>query len=286
MNARMPEPPEGAPGWVGVQVQRVRPDADAWRAPVLAPDQVIDEQAVALVFNGLSHVVMMATPTHLDDLGVGFALSEGLIPDLAALRDVQLEQHAQGWSVQLTVSSQAFAALKDRRRQLTGRTGCGLCGIDSLEAFRADWPQPLPPATRAAAHAQLLAQRQAAIARASAQLPEHQPLQALTGGCHAAAWANAEGHITLAREDVGRHNALDKLIGAMAQAGQLGHGTQAGLALVSSRASYEMVSKCVRVGVGTLAAVSAPTALAVQLAQASGLRLFGFCRGARAVAYS
>ena len=111
-------------------------------------DHVIDEQPVALVFNGLSHVVMMATPTHLEDLGVGFALSEGLIPDLSALRDVEVERHAQGLSVHLEVSSQTFAALKERRRQLAGRTGCGLCGVESLQAFRADWPEPLPVSAR------------------------------------------------------------------------------------------------------------------------------------------
>ena len=148
-------------------------------------DHVIDEQPVALVFNGLSHVVMMATPTHLEDLGVGFALSEGLIPDLSALRDVEVERHAQGLSVHLEVSSQAFAALKDRRRQLAGRTGCGLCGVESLQAFRADWPEPLPVSARRGGVPP------EAIARAWAQLPEHQPLQALTGGCHAAAWATA-----------------------------------------------------------------------------------------------
>lgn len=247
-------------------------------APALAgapqADDVIDEQPVALVFNGLSHVVMMATPTDLADLGVGFALSEGLIPDLEALRDVEVEHHAQGHSVHLTVSSQAFAALKDRRRQLAGRTGCGLCGIDSLQAFRADWPMPLARSDEGV--------RPEAIAQAWSQLPAHQPLQALTGGCHVAAWGDAQGHIAWAREDVGRHNALDKLIGAMARQGL----PTEGFALVSSRASYEMVSKCVRVGWGTLAAVSAPTGLAVELAQASGLRLFGFCRGQQAVAYS
>jgi FdhD protein len=268
-----------ATGWAGVQVQRlgaVQPDR-------IEADQVIDEQPVALVFNGLSHVVMMATPTDLEDLGVGFALSEGLIADLSALRDVEVERHDQGWSVHLTVSSQAFAALKDRRRQLAGRTGCGLCGIDSLQAFRAEWPQPLP-ATTTQALAALPADAWAqAIARAWAQLPDHQPLQALTGGCHAAALASAEGHITLAREDVGRHNALDKLIGAAARQGL---SPAQGLALVSSRASYEMVSKCARAGWGALAAVSAPTGLAISLAQASGLRLFGFCRGQQAVAYA
>ena len=242
-------------------------------------DHVIDEQPVALVFNGLSHVVMMATPTHLEDLGVGFALSEGLIPDLSALRDVEVERHAQGLSVHLEVSSQAFAALKDRRRQLAGRTGCGLCGVESLQAFRADWPVPLPVSARRVGVCP------EAIAVAWSQLPDHQPLQALTGGCHAAAWADADGHIALAREDVGRHNALDKLIGAMARQDRAGSASE-GLALVSSRASYEMVSKCVRVGWGALAAVSAPTALAVELAQASGLRLYGFCREQQAVAYA
>jgi FdhD protein len=286
MNARTPglwpSEDDATTGWVGVQVQRL----NTHTAPPnhAEPDHVIDEQPVALVFNGLSHVVMMATPTHLDDLGVGFALSEGLIADVGALRDVAVERHAQGLSVHLEVSPQAFARLKERRRQLAGRTGCGLCGIDSLQAFRADWPAPLPAHT-----VQALAERpasawHAAIGQAWAQLPAHQPLQALTGGCHAAARADDTGQITLVREDVGRHNALDKLIGAAAREGLL-H-TPGGLTLVSSRASYEMVSKCVRVGWGVLAAVSAPTGLAVELAQASGLQLFGFCRGPQAVAYT
>ncbi|MEY4766353.1 MAG: hypothetical protein RI907_3026 [Pseudomonadota bacterium] len=291
MNARVPWPQpaddDHASGWAGVQVRRLQ-GAAAHVDACTEADQVIDEQPVALVFNGLSHVVMMATPTHLEDLGLGFALSEGLIADVSALCDIEVERHDQGqthgYSVHLTVSSQAFAALKNRRRQLAGRTGCGLCGIDSLQAFRADWPQPLPAELSAALAARPADAWHAAIAPAWAQLPDHQPLQALTGGCHAAALANAHGHITLAREDVGRHNALDKLIGAAARQGL--RPAAGDITLVSSRASYEMVSKCVRVGWGALAAVSAPTGLAVELAQASGFKLFGFCRGRQAVAYA
>lgn len=279
MNARTPGlwPPEdnAATGWVGVQVHRL--NTHSAPADHAEPDHVIDEQPVALVFNGLSHVVMMATPTHLEDLGVGFAMSEGLIADVGALRDVSVERHAQGLSVHLEVSPQAFARLKDRRRQLAGRTGCGLCGIDSLQAFE----QALPTAS---VHDALRAPGDlgAALRRALQALPSRQTLQAHSGGCHAAAWATPEGELVCVREDVGRHNALDKLIGAMALQGPL----PAGLVVVSSRASHEMVSKCVRVGLGTLGAISAPTSLAIALAQRSGLRLFGFCRGDSVVAYA
>jgi FdhD protein len=175
------------------------------------------------------------------------------------------------------VSPRAFARFKDRRRQLAGRTGCGLCGIDSLEAFHESLPVTLAPLQAKTDWST------DAIRRAFQALPPLQALQAQTGGCHAAAWALPDAGIALVREDVGRHNALDKLIGALARRGEL---TPDGLALVSSRASHEMVSKCVRAGIGTMAAISAPTALAIQLAQRSGLRLFGFCRQDSAVEYA
>ena len=241
-------------------------------------DQVIDEQPVALVYNGVSHVVMMATPLHLEDFALGFSLSEGLLSSLSELRDVEVHRGALGVSVQLEVSPRAFERFKDKRRQLTGRTGCGLCGIDSLQAFY----ESLPTA-RVGDGLARPGWSVDAISRSFRALPSWQALQAQTGGCHAAAWALPGQGIVLVREDVGRHNALDKLIGALAREGAL---TTEGLALVSSRASHEMVSKCVRAGIGAMAAISAPTTLGIELARRSGLGLFGFCRGDSAVEYA
>lgn len=284
MNARVNVPmgestDETPPGLRRVQVQRH--EGDMHRAD---HDWVIDEAPVALVYNGVSHVVMMATPTALEDFAVGFSLSEGLLQGIDELRDLRVEHAEAGASVHLEVSPRAFDRFKDRRRQLAGRTGCGLCGIDSLQAFQDTLPERVlmgpPPGTT---------ELSTAVRRALQALPRSQALQAQSGGCHAAAWATPDGHIARVREDVGRHNALDKLIGALALAGQLpasSSGPSAGLVVVSSRASHEMVSKCVRAGVGTLGAISAPTSLAISLAQRSGLRLFGFCRGEAAVAYA
>ena len=241
-------------------------------------DQVIDEQPVALVYNGVSHVVMMATPLDLEDFALGFSLSEGLLTSLDELRDVEVQRAPLGVSVQLQVSPRAFERFKDRRRQLTGRTGCGLCGIDSLEVFYESLPTAVVGEGRSAQ-----GWPTEAISQAFRALPPLQALQAQTGGCHAAAWALPGQGIVRVREDVGRHNALDKLIGALAREGAL---TPDGLALVSSRASHEMVSKCVRAGIGAMAAISAPTTLGIELARRSGLRLFGFCRGDSAVEYA
>jgi len=252
-------------------------------------DWVIDEAPVALVYNGVSHVVMLATPTALEDFAVGFSLSEGLLHGVDELRDLRVEphlsssRHGPGYSVHLEVSPRAFSRFKDRRRQLAGRTGCGLCGIDSLQTFEDTLPVrrvqgPLWDASHA-------------VRGALSRLPAHQALQAHSGACHAAAWATVEGELSCVREDVGRHNALDKLLGALALAGQLpmssdgSNAVGSGLVVVSSRASHEMVSKCVRVGVGTLGAISAPTSLAVSMARRQGLRLYGFCRGDAVVAY-
>jgi FdhD protein len=237
---------------------------------------------VALVYNGVSHVVMMATPTALDDFAVGFSLSEGLLCGIDELRDLRLAPAEAGVSVHLEVSPRAFDRFKNRRRQLAGRTGCGLCGIDSLQAF-AD----ALPVRQLVSHP---TDQSAAVRRALRALPAHQALQAHSGACHAAAWATPEGELRCVREDVGRHNALDKLIGALALAGRLPRTdatAHAGdIVVVSSRASHEMVSKCVRVGLGTLGAISAPTSLAIDLAHRRGLRLFGFCRGDAGVAYA
>lgn len=236
-------------------------------------DDVITEVPVAMVYNGISHAVLLASPQDLPDFALGFSLSEGILQQASELYDCEIFASEQGIELRLEIASARFAALKDRRRHMAGRTGCGLCGVDSLDAVA----QTLPPLTT---RPDL---QQAAIVRALATFPRWQPLHHTTGAAHGAAFCTVEGDIVLAREDVGRHNALDKLIGGLHR-----HDfdrTQ-GFALVSSRASYEMVQKTIMTGIPALVAVSAPTAYAVALAQRSGLLLAGFARTGRLVVYS
>ena len=248
-------------------------------------ETLAEELPVALVYNGISHAVMLASPADLEDFALGFSLSEGMIDSPDDLLDAEIlpadlgESVAlagtteRGLSVELKVTLRCFMRLKERRRTLAGRTGCGLCGTESLaEAVR--------PVGREAACIEIEA---AALERAMAALPSHQHLQKATGATHAAAWCAPDGEVLTVREDVGRHNALDKLIGALARAGT---DPASGFVVVTSRASYEMVYKAAHAGFGLLAAVSAPTGLAVRTAEAAGLVLAGFVRGDRAVAYS
>jgi len=235
-------------------------------------DSVVTEIPVALVYNGISHVVMMATPTQLEDLALGFSLSEGILQHRAQMRDLEVIEREQGVELSMTISAEAFAALKERRRNLVGRTGCGLCGIESLE-------QAVPPAVRVSSDLRIA---HTALQAAVAALGQRQSLKRLTGGVHGAAWCDASGLIELVREDVGRHNALDKLLGALAA----GECSAAGFALVTSRASYEMVSKAASRNIAVLAAVSAPTSLAVQQARQCGLTLVGFLQPGRQVIYA
>jgi FdhD protein len=238
-------------------------------------DRIAAEVPVALVFNGISHAVMMATPADLESFALGFALSEGLLASREECRGIEVVAGEQGIEIQLEVASGAAARLQEQRRSLVGRTGCGLCGIDSLK--RLDLvPEPLKPKAWVA---QLLP---ATVLRAFAQLPALQPLNALTGAHHAAAWATRDGDIVNVMEDVGRHNALDKLLGQRAQA-RLSNDD--GFIVMSSRASYELVRKCARLGVPLLATISAPTTLAVDIARQAGMQLYGFCRGEQAVHY-
>jgi FdhD protein len=235
-------------------------------------DWLAEEVAVALVFNGLSHAVMMATPADLEDFALGFGLTEGLLAGPGELYDTEVQPVDQGIELRLTVSARCFDALKQRRRTLAGRTGCGLCGTDSLAQVQR--PLPPVPAMRVAASALAAAQR---------ALRPWQAVQQLTGASHAAAWCDAAGAVLLVREDIGRHNALDKLVGAMLRAGA---DPAAGFICITSRASFEMVQKAAVAGVGVLAAVSAPTALAVDTARGCGLALAGFVRGDDLVAYT
>ncbi|TFH88031.1 formate dehydrogenase accessory sulfurtransferase FdhD [Billgrantia azerbaijanica] len=248
----------------------VRRGPTGWYAETLE-DALALEVPVALVYNGISHAVMMATPEDLEDFALGFSLSEGILAHHHECYDLEVREEPQGLAVHLTVSARRLAGLKQRRRSLAGRTGCGLCGTEALK-------QAIRPIPRVAAP--LLGD--AAIQRALAALADHQALQAVTGAAHGAAWCDSVGRIQLVREDVGRHNALDKLIGALARRGGP---DDEGFALVSSRASHEMVHKSACAGIGALVAVSAATALAVQQAQAAELLLVGFARPGRHVIY-
>lgn len=239
---------------------------------VPAPDWLIQEVPVALVFNGISHAVMMATPTDLEDLARGFAWTEGIVQAPHEWLDVDVVEAPAGVRLEVQVAAACEWRLKERRRQLAGRTGCGLCGIEQLE--QVTLKPPAVPSTVVAA-AQMLAVLQS--------LSDAQPLQQRTGAAHAAAWVDIHEGPLWVREDVGRHNALDKAIGAALAA--KADPRQAWLA-ITSRASFEMVQKAAMAGVGAMGAMSAPTALAVSCAQKAGLALAGFVRPPRWVAYT
>ncbi|GGX05811.1 sulfurtransferase FdhD [Pigmentiphaga litoralis] len=231
---------------------------------------VAEETPIALVFNGISHAVMMATPADLEAFALGFALSEGILDGIAACRDIELQGSPLGIEVHLSIGSAEFARLKDRRRSLAGRTGCGLCGIDSLAALDLhSGPVARPAWTRGLSLDTVMS--------AMSALPDHQPLNALTGGVHAAAWALPDGTLYKVMEDVGRHNALDKLIGWLAQEAD-GGTVPDGFVAMSSRASYELVRKCARMGYPALTTISAPSALAIELATQADMALYSFCR--------
>ena len=238
-------------------------------------DWVAEEVPVALEYNGIAHTVMLATPLDLADFALGFSLSEGILGHASELYGVEEDASELGITLRLSVASSAFARLKERRRSMAGRTGCGLCGTESLAHVARALP-PLPPVAAAGPF------DRAAIARAMAQFCELQTLQQATGAVHAAAWCSASGEVRWLREDVGRHNALDKLIGALAI-----HGVEAsqGFVAVTSRASFEMVQKTASAGVPLLAAVSAPTSFAVATAERAGLTLVGFARQQDLVVY-
>lgn len=246
-------------------------DGGLWSATT---DELIEEVPVALVYNGISHAVMLASPSDLEDFALGFSLSEGILARPDELRDIEVRPGDDGVSIEMEIASERFARLKERRRQLAGRTGCGLCGVESLAGVTA------MPARRLTASMPLAVD---AIHEALRQLPHGQVLRQRCGSAHAAAWADAAGNICCLREDVGRHNALDKLIGALARTGWQRDG---GFVLLTSRASYEMVQKTASARFAALVTVSAPTALAVQQARAAGLLLVGFARASGLVVYA
>ncbi|MDX2194483.1 MAG: formate dehydrogenase accessory sulfurtransferase FdhD [Gemmatimonadales bacterium] len=236
-------------------------------------EQLAEETPVTLVYNAVPHVVMMLTPADLEAFALGFSYTEGLITSPDDVREVTVVPHSRGIDVNLTVGDAAFAIVEGRARRMSGRTGCGVCGTDNVDSVL----RPLAPVGPG------VTVRGSAIHRALDGLEARQALNAAAHAVHAAGWADPSGELRLAREDVGRHNALDKLIGALLLERA---DPQAGFLVITSRASFEMVHKAASFGTGLLAAVGGATALAVRLAHASRLTLAGFVRRGGHVVYS
>lgn len=246
-------------------------DVTNWRAD--APGREADartipaEVPVSLVYKGFSHVVMMASPVDLEDFGLGFSLSEGVIASVDDMNAIDVLGDERGFIVSMDIPDEAYRRIAKRRRYLSGRTGCGLCGVESLEGA-------VPELEKLGSEGGLKISPDA-IYDAFENLHPHQPEKLATGAVHGAAWCAPDGGILCVREDVGRHNALDKLIGAMARDGA---DFTNGFCLITSRCSYEMVQKAVQVKMPVLAAISAPTTLALDMAEDSGLTLLAMVR--------
>ena len=239
----------------------------AWRGgnPAPASRELADETAIAITYNRVTHAVMMATPADLHDFATGFSLSEGIIPNPAAIEDFAAVEAEGGIELRLWIAPIHMAALERRRRRLAGATGCGLCGLESL----AETLRPVPPVPQGTTFTS------AEIAAAAASLAPAQTLNHATRAVHAAGFWTREAGLLALREDVGRHNALDKLAGALACAATQG---DAGILLLTSRISIELVQKAARMGAPLVVAVSAPTALAVRAADDAGMTLVGVAR--------
>lgn len=223
--------------------------------------QLAIESALAISYNGLNQAVMMVSPLDLEDFVVGFSLANNIIQNRDELYDLQLQQvQEDSWHADLQISSRAFWNLKQQRRQMTGSSGCGLCGVEALEQALPPLSPLTPSALPQAAHLQHLRQRIDAV----------QQLAQRSGGLHAAAFVDRHGEVVLCREDIGRHNALDKLIGALLRHK---HDMRGGFAVVTSRCGLELLHKAVRVGLGTLVSLSAPTSLTVDWARRHNLNL-------------
>ena len=229
------------------------------------------ETPVSLVYNGISHAVMMCTPQDLEDFALGFSLTEGIIDKPTDIYGIDVLEVCNGIEVQIELSSRKFMALKEHRRNLTGRTGCGICGTEQLNQVYKNFPQL---ACTFQFNINLLDD-------CLRTLQIHQQLGRQTGATHAAAFFDLQGNMLAIREDVGRHVALDKLLGWQAKADK-----PQGFVLVSSRASYEMVQKMIACGVEMLVAISAATDLAVKMAETHHLTLIGFAREGKANVYA
>jgi FdhD protein len=265
-----PKRPDQGRGYVTRRVDRYRHGEHERTS-----DAITEEVPVAMVYNDVPFAVMMVTPLDLADFALGFSLSEGLVGKPEDLQSIEVRPRLEGVELAMRVASDVVEqrAGKGGERLLPGRSGCGLCGARMLEdAVR--HPAPVGEGPRIEA---------AALERALETLQAAQPVNSATGAVHAAAWVDMQGAIVLVREDVGRHNALDKLIGALAKARI---DVQHGFLLVTSRASYEMITKAASAGISVMAAISAPTALAVHLAESTHMTLVGFARPGSYVVYT
>ena len=234
---------------------------------------VAEEIPVALVYNGEPFVVVMASPADLEDLAIGFSLTEGVIEQWTEPRRIEVVRHSRGIELQIEVNEADASRLAGRRRGISARTGCGVCGIESIdEVLRV--PRVVTSSDTVPIDA---------LWRAAAELEARQPVNAETRAVHAAAFADRAGALRVVKEDVGRHNALDKVIGAMVRERV---DPADGFVVVTSRASYELVQKAAAAGVPVLAAVSRPTGLAIQLAEQANITLVGLLRGRSANVYS
>ena len=249
----------------------VRLPRDAWRhgRRLFGERCVAEETAVAISYNRVTHAVMMATPADLEDFAIGFSLSEGVVGSAAEVEELQVVPADNGVELRMWIAPGRLDGLLARRRQMAGPTGCGLCGLDSLE-------QALRPVPRVSCDLCVMPRE---LDAAFASLGRSQPLGCATRAVHAAGfWRRnrPEGAgLVAAREDVGRHNALDKLAGALARAGHRG---ESGVLVLTSRVSVELVQKAAVLGAPIMAAVSAPTALAIRTADAAGITLVGIVR--------
>ena len=258
-------------GWPSYQQITV----DRWKGQLYErrEDFIAEEVPISLIYNQIPHVVMLATPTNLEEFALGFSITEGIIKSPHELLSARVYNRSNGIEVQLKIPEHRFDRLSDKGRNLTGRTGCGLCGASTLQqAIR----QPNTVKGELSVSAEDL--RSALF-----DIGNHQKLNHITGAVHAAAWVVPGQGITDIREDVGRHNALDKLIGCLLRNNK---DLSSGFIIITSRASYEMVQKTAWVGISLLAAISAPTGLAIRLANETGLTLIGFARDDQHVVYT
>ena len=260
---------------VGYAEPLLRLRATRWRdgQPTQSAETIAEETPVSIVYNGIPHVVMMATPQDLEDFALGFSITEELIGAPADLEHVEVVRYSQGIEIQAQVSKACEEVIAGRSRRLTGRTGCGICGADSV-AMVLKQLHPVEGDITIGTET---------IRRALDSLTAHQTLNAEAGAVHAAGWAGLDGNVQVVREDVGRHNALDKLIGALLKSGVA---PRSGFVVVTSRASFEMVQKTTVLGAPLMAAISGPTGLAVRVAQQAGLTLVGFARSGGHTVYT
>ncbi|MFK5222904.1 formate dehydrogenase accessory sulfurtransferase FdhD [Glaesserella parasuis] len=237
-------------------------------------DNIIREVPVALVYNGISHTVMMCTPDNLADFALGFSLAEGILKQKSDLYGLDIVESCNGIEIQMEISSRQFTQLKEKRRSMVGRTGCGICGVEQLEQVKQSY-QTFPQSHRLSNISPLI------LDDCLAQLEQAQTLAKETGASHAAAFFSPDGTLLAIREDVGRHVALDKLLGWYAK-----ENTPSGFVFVTSRASFEMVQKCLACGIEMLCAISATTEMAVNIARENDFTLLAFTRKGKTTVYS